>query len=120
MTSDHPFVLYLREVAALPPLAAAAETQLIALIREGGRDAETAKKKLIEAHLFQVVSIANQYSQDPSRLLDLITDGNIGLMRAAEKLDDLGDVRFSAHATPYIRKLLRMLQRLKPEFIAWA
>ena len=103
---DNPVEVYLREVAAVPLLTPVAETELIARIKKGDLDAETAKKKLLEAHLHEVVSIAREYTQDSPRLLDLILEGNIGLMRAADDLDHLRDVTFSAHAARYIRQAI--------------
>jgi len=103
---DNPVQVYLHEVAKVLPLTPAAEKQLIARIREGGEDAETAKKDLVLANLPEVVSIAKEYSQESGRLLDLIQAGNLGLLRAANELDHSSDARFSAHAASYIRQAI--------------
>jgi RNA polymerase primary sigma factor len=106
---DHPVAIYLREVAAVPsltPLTREEEAKLISRIRKGGPDAESAKKDLVEANLREVVSIAKEYSQDSGRLLDLILEGNLGLLKAATELDDSSDVSFSTHAARYIRQAI--------------
>jgi RNA polymerase primary sigma factor len=103
MAIDSQVEVYLREVADIPLLTPAAETRLIAHIRQGGSDVKTAKRDLIEGHLHEVVSIVKEYSHDPQRWLDLISEGNLGLIRAADDLDHLRDVSFSAHAVRYIR-----------------
>ena len=103
---DNPIEVYLREVAAVPLLTAAAEKELIARIQRGGQDAEIAKKDLVEANLRNVVWVAKQYSQESGRLLDLIQHGNLGLLRAANELDYSSDLNFSTHADHYIRQAI--------------
>jgi RNA polymerase primary sigma factor len=103
---DNPVQVYLREVAKVSLLTPAAEKQLIARVREGGEDSEVAKKDLVEAHLGQVVSIAQEYTQASGRLLDLIQAGNLGLLKAANELDGSSNAPFSAHAARYIRQAI--------------
>jgi RNA polymerase primary sigma factor len=103
---DDPVATYLREVGAVLPLTREAEKKLISRIRKGGPEAESAKKDLVEANLREVVSIAKQYSQDPLRLLDLIQQGNLGLLSAANELDYTSDVSFSTHAARHIRQTI--------------
>ena len=103
---DNPIQVYLHEVAKVAPLTDAQEMQLIARIRKGGEDAETAKKDLVEANLGEVVSIAREYAQETGRLLDLIQQGNLGLLKAANDLGDSSYVSFSTHAAGYIRQAI--------------
>jgi RNA polymerase primary sigma factor len=104
--ADTSVEVYLREVGAVPPLTPAAETLLIARIRKGGEDAETAKKDLVEANLLDVVSIAKEYSQESRCLLDLIQHGNLGLLKAANELDYPSDDSFATHAARHIRQAI--------------
>jgi RNA polymerase primary sigma factor len=92
---------YLREIARVPLLTAAQE---VALARRIERHDMQAKRQLIEANLRLVVSIAKRYVRTSMPLLDLIQEGNLGLIRATEKFDYHKGYRFSTYATWWIRQ----------------
>ena len=92
---------YLNEIGLISLLSAADELRLGALAREG--DAE-ARRQLIEANLRLVVSVARTYVGRGVPLLDLIAEGNLGLMRAVDKFDPGRRLRFSTYAVWWIRQ----------------
>src|SRR5256886_6676259 len=94
---------YLKEIGTYPLLTADQELILAERIAHGDG---LARKKLIEANLRLVVSIAKRYSNQGLPLLDLIQEGNIGLMRAAQKFDYKRGFRFSTYATWWIRQAI--------------
>src|SRR5579884_3415893 len=91
---------YLKEIGAYPLLTGEQELQLAERIAHGDL---RARQKLIEANLRLVVSIAKRYSNQGLPLLDMIQEGNIGLMRAAQKFDYRRGYRFSTYATWWVR-----------------
>lgn len=95
---------YLREVNRYPMITMDEEVRLSRLVRQGGREGEKARKKLIEANLRFVVSVANQYRQKNMDLSDLISEGNIGLIKAAERFDDTKGFKFITFAVWWIRQ----------------
>ena len=100
---DDPFRMYLRDIGKTPLLTAEEEVALAKRIEAG--DAE-AKKRLTEANLRLVVSIAKRYTGKGMHSLDLIQEGNIGLMKAAEKFDYRKGFKFSTYATWWIRQAI--------------
>lgn len=94
---------YLIEIGRYPLLTAEQEIQLAHLIRAGDREAQ---QRLVEANLRLVVSIAKRYSNNEVALLDLIQEGNLGLIRAAQKFDPHRGFRFSTYATWWIRQAI--------------
>ena len=76
------------------------------MIRRGNKDAEKAKKDLVEANLWQVVVIARRYTNRGLHILDLIQEGNNGLMKAAEDFDYTRGYRFSAYGGWLARRFI--------------
>ncbi len=95
--------LYLNEIGISPLLTAEEEVELARAIQNG--DA-AAKKRMIESNLRLVVKIARRYSNRGLALLDLIEEGNLGLIRAVEKFDPDRGFRFSTYATWWIRQTI--------------
>jgi RNA polymerase primary sigma factor len=118
---DDPVRMYLREIGRVPLLSAADEISLAKRMERGkleGQkpfaqqslriivDAEDAQQRLTEANLRLVVSVAKKYIGRGMSLLDLIQEGNIGLIRAVEKFDYLKGFKFSTYATWWIRQAI--------------
>lgn len=95
--------LYLKEIGYTPLLSAEEEVHFARLAREGN---EAARKRMIESNLRLVVKIARRYINRGLALLDLIEEGNLGLMRAVEKFDPDRGFRFSTYATWWIRQTI--------------
>jgi RNA polymerase primary sigma factor len=100
---DDPVRMYLKEIGRVRLLTANEEIELAQLI-EGGD--EEAKRKLVEANLRLVVSIAKRYVGRGMLFLDLIQEGNLGLMKAVEKFDYRKGYKFSTYATWWIRQAI--------------
>jgi RNA polymerase primary sigma factor len=118
---DDPVRMYLREIGRVPLLCAAEEIALAKRMERGKIeaqkplklqscriiwDAEDAQRKLTEANLRLVVSVAKKYIGRGMSLLDLIQEGNIGLIRAVEKFDYTKGYKFSTYATWWIRQAI--------------
>ena len=95
---------YLRDINNYPLISPEEEVELAQLIRKGGRAGERAKAKLVEANLRFVVSVANQYQGNNMELADLISEGNIGLIKAAELFDETRGFKFISYAVHWIRQ----------------
>lgn len=80
------------------------EIELAQAIKKGGRAGERAKNKLVEANLRFVVSVAKQYQHQGLTLTDLIDEGNIGLIKAAERFDETRGFKFISYAVWWIRQ----------------
>ena len=100
---DDPVRMYLKEIGKVPLLSADEEVILAKRIQDG--DAE-AKQRLEEANLRLVVSIAKRYVGRGMQFLDLIQEGNLGLIKAAEKFDYEKGFKFSTYATWWIRQAI--------------
>ena len=100
---DDPVRMYLREIGKIPLLSFDQELELAKEILNGS---EEAKQKLSESNLRLVVSIAKKYVGRGMLFLDLIQEGNLGLIRAAEKFDHERGFKFSTYATWWIRQAI--------------
>nr|WP_308780841.1 RNA polymerase sigma factor RpoD [Lactococcus hodotermopsidis] len=103
---DDPVRMYLKEIGRFPLLAFDEETRLAEAIVAGGEEGEMAKQMLAEANLRLVVSIAKRYSGRGMQFLDLIQEGNMGLMKAVDKFDHTKGFKFSTYATWWIRQAI--------------
>ncbi|MFR6599065.1 MAG: sigma-70 family RNA polymerase sigma factor, partial [Finegoldia magna] len=100
---DDPVKMYLKEIGKIPLLSAEEEVQLAQEMENGSK---RAKKKLAEANLRLVVSIAKRYVGRGMSFLDLIQEGNLGLMKAVDKFDYTRGFKFSTYATWWIRQAI--------------
>jgi len=100
---DDPVRMYLKEIGQIKLLSAEEEVELAKLVSEGD---QSAKNKLTEANLRLVVSIAKKYSGRGLHILDLIQEGNTGLIRAVDKFDWTKGNKFSTYATWWIRQAI--------------
>ena len=103
---DDPVRMYLREIGRIKLLTADEEIDLARKIIQGGNIGAVAKRKLVQANLRLVVSIAKKYVGRGMLFLDLIQEGNLGLIRAAEKFDHERGYKFSTYATWWIRQAI--------------
>lgn len=103
MSIDDPVRMYLKEIGRVPLLTAEEEVELAKRMEAGD---EEAKQKLCEANLRLVVSIAKRYVGRGMLFLDLIQEGNLGLMKAVEKFDYRKGFKFSTYATWWIRQAI--------------
>ena len=103
---EDPVRMYLKEIGKVPLLSAEEEIELAKLMEKGGPEGERAKKKLAEANLRLVVSIAKRYVGRGMLFLDLIQEGNLGLIKAVEKFDYQKGYKFSTYATWWIRQAI--------------
>ena len=100
---DDPVKMYLKDIGRVPLLSVDEEIELARKMQDGD---EAAKKRLSEANLRLVVSIAKRYVGRGMLFLDLIQEGNLGLMKAVEKFDYQKGFKFSTYATWWIRQAI--------------
>ena len=103
MEVDEPIKMYLREIGQVPLLSYEEEFEVSKKAAEGD---EFAKQQLVEANLRLVVSIAKKHTNRGLKLLDLIQEGNMGLMKAVEKFEYQKGFKFSTYATWWIRQAI--------------
>ena len=103
MDVDEPIKMYLREIGQIPLLSYEEEIEYAQRVLEGD---EEAKQKLIESNLRLVVSIAKKHTNRGLKMLDLIQEGNMGLMKAVEKFEYEKGFKFSTYATWWIRQAI--------------
>ena len=99
-----PMSQYLRDISSLPMLTREEEIKLARRVQKGDRDAI---RKLVEGNLRFVVSVASKFSASSIPMIDLVNEGNIGLMRAAEKFDPDRGVKFITYAVWWIRAAIQ-------------
>ena len=97
------FNLYLKEISKFKPLKREEEHDLIIRVKKGDK---AAMKKLIEANLRFVVSVASNYRNQGMPLADLVNEGNIGLIRAAKRFDETKNYKFISYAVWWIRQAI--------------
>lgn len=102
LDADDPVTVYLRELAKVPPLTKEEEAYLFHESAQTGEQAEIAKRRLLESRLPLVLPIAERYACGDLSMLDLIQEGNLGLMRALENFPESGLDDFSAYASSCI------------------
>ena len=103
VSTEDPVRMYLKEIGNVPLLSGEEEVELAKRVEQGD---EEAKKKLTEANLRLVVSIAKKYVGRGMQFLDLIQEGNMGLMKAVDKFDYTKGYKFSTYATWWIRQAI--------------
>ena len=103
LPTDDPVRMYLKEIGKVSLLTADEERELAIRMEQGD---EEAKKKLCESNLRLVVSIAKRYLNRGLSFLDLIQEGNLGLIKAVDKFDDTKGYKFSTYATWWIRQAI--------------
>jgi len=96
--------LYLEEVGQVKPLKPEAERKLVTRIKRGDL---RAREEIIKSNLPKVVEVAHEYEGQGIPLLDLITEGNLGLIRAVEEFDSTKGISFGAHNMRWIRRSMQ-------------
>ena len=103
---DHPLQVYRREVARVPLLSLQKETQLAEAVADATSGSDEPKKRLVEANLGLVVSIAQRCGRTENQMLDLIVQGNAGLIDAASTFRPGNGYRFATYATFCVNRSL--------------
>jgi len=98
--------LYLRDISHMDRITVEEEADLARAIRRGGPDAAEGRDRLVKANLRFVITVANQYKSQSLELADLISEGNIGLIKAAEMFDDTRGFKFISYAVWWIRQCI--------------
>lgn len=101
-----PLRIYVSELRRTPALTREEEIECVAHVRAGDQMADSAAKRLLEANLLLVVSIAERYQNDRNHILNLIQRGNEGLLRAVQTLHDSSPDSFAAHSTSHIERAI--------------
>lgn len=102
--SEQSLEKYLTDISRVPMISTDEEVLLAQAIHAGGKKGEAAKNKLVTANLRFVISVAKQFQHQGVPLGDLINEGNIGLMKAAEKFDETRGFKFISYAIWWIRQ----------------
>jgi RNA polymerase primary sigma factor len=102
LDNDDPVEVYRREIATISPLTKREEVHLFQESRQSGEQGEVAKRRLIESHLHLVLPVAERHASSHLSMLELIQEGNLGLMRALDSFPETHFEKFSAYATAYI------------------
>lgn len=108
---------YLTEIAREPMLTPEEEASLAVKIHKGGKEGERARDRLVRANLRFVVSVAKQYQHQGITLTDLINEGNMGLVKAAEKFDETRGFKFISYAVWWIRQSIMEALAVKSRII---
>ena len=95
---------YLVDISRIPMISPEQEVELAQAIKKGGKKGEKAKEKLVTSNLRFVVSVAKQYQHQGVPLTDLINEGNVGLITAADRFDDTRGFKFISYAIWWIRQ----------------
>lgn len=108
---------YLTEIAREPLLTPEEEAELAAKVHAGGKEGEQARDRLVRANLRFVVSVAKQYQHQGISLTDLINEGNVGLVKAAEKFDETRGFKFISYAVWWIRQSIMEALAVKSRIV---
>ena len=108
---------YLTEIAREPMLTPDEEATLAHAIHQGGPAGERARDRLVSANLRFVVSVAKQYQHQGISLTDLINEGNVGLVKAAEKFDETRGFKFISYAVWWIRQSIMEALAVKSRIV---
>ena len=109
-----PLQVYLAELVRIPPMDRAEEITCIEHVRTDDEMAESCRKRLVEANLQLVVTLAERHQGERLHILELIEKGDEGLLHAAQSLDDCPPGSFSTHATKFIERALIDAARTDP------
>ena len=106
LDSEDPLQVYVREVSRVPPLDAIEEAACLEHLRAADERADDARRRLLEAHLHLVITVAGRYRNDRVHILDLIEQGNKGLIHALDSLGECteGSAPFWSYAEPFVER----------------
>ncbi|MEW5818969.1 MAG: sigma-70 family RNA polymerase sigma factor [Cyanobacteriota bacterium] len=104
--SNEIFQMYLKDISRKKMISTNEEIELGRIIKKGGPESEKAKRKLIQANLRLVISIAKRYTGQGVSFMDLVQEGSFGLIKAAERFDYKQGFKFSTYATWWIRQTI--------------